>query len=107
MRLNNRFFYLLLIVLVALVVADGVITRFLIMHQLGVEANPFLKAWVRSDLLLVLKLAGAAVAAFILWRIYKMRPKVALVATLIFTAAYALLIIWNIIVFYISTGRIS
>ncbi len=104
---KNRFFYLLLTFLVALVVADGTITRFLVMHRLGVEANPFLQEWVESDLLLILKLAGAGSAAFILWRVYKRIPNVAWTITSIFIALYTLLILWNLTAFFIArTGRI-
>ncbi|MFZ2035537.1 MAG: hypothetical protein WAU62_01290 [Dehalococcoidales bacterium] len=42
-RNNRRFFPRLLIFLVALILADGVITRVLATRQLGVEVNPFLK----------------------------------------------------------------
>ena len=104
---KNWFFYLLLTFLVALVVADGTIIRFLVMHRLGVEANPFLQEWVESDLLLILKLAGAGSAAFILWRVYLRKPKIAWIVTSIFIAVYALLILWNLTAFFIThTGRI-
>jgi hypothetical protein len=99
---KKRSFFLLLALLVALVVVDGVITRFLVMNQLGVEANPFLKHWVKSDMLLIIKLVGATAAAFILWRIFQRKPKLAWVTTSVFIALYALLILWNIVVFYIS-----
>ena len=107
MRNNRRFFPLMLVLLVALVVVDGVTTRFLVMHQLGIEANPFLKEWVQSDILLVIKLVGATLAVFILWFLYKTKPRMAWITTSIFIVIYALLILWNIIVFYIATGRIT
>jgi len=106
-RNNRRFFSLLLIFLVALILADGVITRFLATRQLGVEVNPFLKAWVNSNLLLVIKLVVATITVFILWFLYKTKPKMAWITTSIFIVAYAFLIIWNIIVFYIAMGRIT
>ena len=107
MRNNRRFFLLLLVFLVALVLADGVVTRFLVNNDLGSEANPFLKMWVKNDLLCVIKLVGALLAAGILWILYKTKPKMAWITASIFVIAYASLIIWNIIVFYIATGRIS
>ena len=107
MRNNRGLFFLLLLLLVALVAADGVVTRFLIAHQLGVEANPFLKAWVKSNILLVIKLLGATLAAFILWFLYKIKPRMAWVTTYIFIIIYGLIVLWNILVFYIATGRIT
>ena len=45
-------------------------------------------------------------------RVYPMvslqiKPKMTWITASIYTVAYALLIIWNIIVFYIATGRIT
>ena len=45
---KNKYFYLLLVLMVALVVADGMVTRFIIMNRLGVEANYFYKNGFRA-----------------------------------------------------------
>jgi len=97
----------LLALLVALVLADGFITRVLVTHQLGTEANPFLKAWVQSNFLLVIKLVGATLAVFILWFLYRIKPRMAWITTCIFMIIYFLIILWNIIAFYIATGHIT
>jgi len=97
---NSRLFYLLLVFLVALVVADGTITRFLIMNRMGTEFNPFLHEWVESDSLLLLKLAGSAIAAFMLWRVSKKYPKLTLIVTIGFIVFYAVIIIWNLVIFF-------
>ena len=97
---NSRLFYFLLVSLVALVVADGTITRFLIIHRLGTEFNPFLQAWVESDTLLLLKLAGAAIAAFMLWRVSKKYPKLTVIVTIGFIVFYSVIILWNLFVFF-------
>jgi len=97
---NSRLFYFLLTSLVALVVADGIITRFLVVHNLGTELNPFLQTWVESDTLLLLKLAGSAIAAFMLWRVSKKYPKLTLIVTISFIVFYMFIIIWNLYVFF-------
>jgi hypothetical protein len=97
---NYRLFYFLLVSLVALVVADGIITRFLIINQLGTEFNPFLHAWVESDTLLLLKLAGSTIAAFMLWRVSKKYPKLTLIVTIGFIVFYSVIIFWNLTVFF-------
>jgi len=107
MLANRRFFLLMLVLLVGVVVADGVVTRFLITHQLGLEANPFLKVWIKNDLLLLIKLVGATLAALILWIVYQRKPMLAWITTSIFIAIYALLVLWNITVYYIATGRVT
>lgn len=97
---NGRLFYFLLVSLVALVVADGTITRFLIIHRLGIEFNPFLQAWVESDTLLLLKLSGASIAAFMLWRVSKKYPKLTVIVTIGFIVFYLVIILWNLFVFF-------
>ena len=99
---KSRFFYLLLVLLVGLVVADGTITRFIIKNQLGMEANPFLKEWVQSDAFLIIKLVGSGLAALILWRLYLRSHKIGWILTLFFVIVYSLLIIWNIVAFFIT-----
>ena len=99
---DKRFFRLMLVLLVALVVADGTITRFLVKNDLGTEANPFLKNWVGSELLLVLKLGGAALAAFLLWLMYKKRPLLAWWSTAFSIVVYVLLILWNLVGFFLT-----
>lgn len=105
-RDKNRFYYLLLILLVGLVVADGTITRFIIKNRLGVEANPLLQEWVKSDTLLIIKLAGSVLAALILWRLYLKSHKIGWILTSFFVVLYSALIIWNIIAFSIATRGI-
>lgn len=102
MNREKKIFYYLLIVLVALVVTDGVITRTLIMHGLAYESNPFLTAWVNSDFLLVIKLAGAVLASAILWLISRRKPKVSLAVTCVFTAFYTVVLFWNLVVYFIA-----
>ena len=99
---KNRLFYLLLVSLVGLVVADGIITRFIIKNRLGVEANPVLQEWVQSDTLLIIKLAGSGLAALILWRLYLKSHRIAWILTSFFAVLYSGLVIWNIIAFSIA-----
>jgi hypothetical protein len=100
MKTESKIFFYLLIALVALIVADGIITRTLIVSNLAVESNPFLRTWVESDMLLVIKLVGATSAAFILWRVSKIRPKISLAISCLFVIFYIGVIIWNLFVFF-------
>ncbi len=59
---DHRGNYVIRVVLGALfaaVVADGLITKFLVHIGLAREANPFLSYWVGQDAFLVFKLVGA------------------------------------------------
>ena len=92
----------LLSALVVLVIADGLITQFLIRTGLGRESNPFLKDIVGESIFLPLKVLGAVLCAFILWDIHKRWPKLALVATSCFVALYSGIVLWNTAVFLIA-----
>ena len=88
--------------LVALVVADGIITKFLVGSGLGRESNPFLENIVGDSIFLPLKIFGAILCAVILWDIHRRLPKVALVAICSFIALYSVIVLWNVGVFFIA-----
>ena len=82
-----------------MVVADGVITQYLIMNNLGIEGNPFLAAWVTRDKFLYIKILGALFSVFILWDIYKHWSRLAVSASIVFVIVYTCIVYWNIGVF--------
>ena len=67
----------MLYTLFALVVADGILSDFLIMQKLGREWNPFLKNLVGSQQFLLIKACGALLVIVIMWEIYKKQPRIA------------------------------
>ena len=99
---RRRQFICLLVVLVALVVSDGLISQFLIRGGLGSEGNPFLLNWVNEPNFLSIKIAGALLCALILWDIYKHWSKLAIIASSVFVMLYTGILFWNITVFFIS-----
>lgn len=92
----------LLAALIALVVSDGLITRFLVSRGLGQEGNPFLQTLVGETNFLVIKVLGALLCALILWDIHRRRPKLALISSWCFVVIYAGIVLWNLYVFFIS-----
>ena len=88
--------------LVALVVSDGLITDFLVRSGFGREGNPFLQAVMDEGNLMLIKMAGALLSALILWDIYRRRPRLVLIISLLFVAFYTGIVYWNLVVFYIS-----
>ena len=90
-----RFHYLLLL-LIAAVIADGLITEFLVNYGIGKELNPFLRNFVADGNLILVKIIGALLSALILEHIYRRQPKMAVVTTYFFVAVYGGLIYWNI-----------
>ena len=98
---TNRILYPLA-ALIALVISDGLITRFLVRQGLGQEVNPLIKALAGETHFLVLKALGALLCALILWDIYRRRPKLALISSWCFAGAYAGIVLWNLGIFFVS-----
>ena len=86
----------ILVTLVGLVVADGIISRFLVRYGLGREGNPFLQTLVGDNNFLLIKLVGALLCALILWDLYKTRPRAALSSSLLFVGLYTVIVFWNL-----------
>jgi len=92
---------LALYTLFGLIVADGLLTNFLVNNGHGLEVNPFLKAWVGQDIFLAIKVSGAFLATLILWIKYNWKPKLVYGITTVFLALYTGIIFWNLSVFLI------
>ncbi len=99
---RSRQMRLLIGTLAALVVSDGLISRFLVTNGLAREGNPFLQVWVGEDIFLVIKLVAAFLVAFVLWDIYKHHPRLSFISTVCFVIAYTVLVFWSLIVFFIT-----
>jgi hypothetical protein len=92
---------LLLIILIALVAADGVISHFLITEHLALEANPLIRRWVAEDFFPVIKLGGGFLAAVLLWLIYRRRPKLSQAVLLSSVIFYTAILYWNLLTFVV------
>ena len=92
----------LLGMLIGFVVADGLISHFLVRHGLGYEGNPLLQNLVGEGNFLVIKVLAVLLCAFILRDIYKQWPKLALISTSCFVVLYAGITSWNLYVFFIT-----
>ena len=89
----------MLYLLLALVIADGIFSNFLVLQNMGVELNPFLKDLVGSEYLLPLKACGALLAVVMLWGIYKRTPRAAVTCSLCFVVFYTAILYWNAFAF--------
>ena len=92
----------ILYALFALIVADGILTNFLIMQELGQEWNPFLKTLVGSEQFLLIKVCGALLVIIIMWEIYKKRPGMAVISSLCFLMLYTGIVYWNSFAFLLT-----
>jgi len=93
---------LLLGTLTALVVSDGLISRFLVAHGLAYEGNPFLQTWIEKDIFLVIKIVAAFFTALILWDMYRRHPRLSFISTLCFVMSYTGIVFWSLFVFFIN-----
>jgi len=85
--------------LFCIVIADGLITQFLVGGGHGSEANPFLRAWVGQGWFLAIKVSGAFLATLLLWIKYNARPRLVYAVTVVFLAFYTVVLFWNLFVF--------
>ena len=90
---------LMLYALFGVIVADGLITEFLVAGGHGLEVNPFLRAWVGQELFLAIKVSGAFLVTLLLWVQYNAKPKAVYIITAVFLAFYTSIIFWNLFVF--------
>lgn len=86
--------------MIGLVAADGIISRFLVEHGLAREGNPLLVSWITRDAFMLIKPAGALVAALILYDIHRRHPRLSLVVTLCSVTFYAGLVWWSLLIFF-------
>jgi len=90
---------LALYTLFGLIAADGLLTQFLVTNGHGLEANPFLQAWVGQELFLAIKVSGAFLVTLLLWTKYNAKPRLIYISTAVFLAFYTSIVFWNLFVF--------
>lgn len=85
--------------LLALVVADGLISQFLIKGGLGQEGNPLLRVLVTENDFLIIKMCAAIVCVLILWNIARRLPRLIFIFSACVVGLYTAFVLWNIAVF--------
>ena len=92
----------MLYILFGLIVADGILSNFLISQNLGWEWNPFLKNLVGGEQFLLIKVCGALLIITLIWNIYRKRPVIASIGGICSLALYTAIIYWNLFAFTLS-----
>ena len=98
-RIGSRTVRYTLYTLFCIIVADGLITQFLVTGEHGSEMNPFLSAWVSHGAFLAIKVSGAFLATLFLWIKYNVKPGLVYTITVVFLAFYTAIVFWNLSVF--------
>ena len=86
---------LMLYTLFCLIVADGLLTDFLVSNGYGFEANPFLQTWVTQDLFLYAKILVAFLVTMFLWVKYRYKPRLTFNFTVVSLVFYTCIVYWN------------
>ena len=98
-NVQSRTTRLMLYTLFGLIVADGLLTQFLVTNGHASEVNPFLQAWVGQDLFLAIKVSGAFLVTSLLWIKYNAKPKLIYIFTAVCLVFYTSIVFWNVSVF--------
>lgn len=97
-NVESRTMRFMLYTLFGLIVADGLITQFLVTNGHATEINPFLQAWVGQDIFLAIKISGAFLATLFLWIKYNTMTKLIYGITAVFLTLYTGIVFWNLFV---------
>jgi len=102
LRIESRTVRYTLYTLFCLIVADGLITQFLVTGGYGTEVNPFMRAWVSHGGFLFIKVSGAFLATLLLWIKYNVKPRPVYAVTVAFLVFYTIIVFWNLFVFFVT-----
>ncbi len=98
---QRRRFINLAVVLVLLVIADGLVSRYLTVQGFGSEANPLLRR-LNGDEFLMVKVLGPLVVGALSLDFYRRQPRIALASTAFFVGVYTAIVYWNVCVLVLA-----
>lgn len=102
LHIESRTARYILCVLFGIIVADGLISQFLVTGGYGSEGNPFLMSLVGSESFLAIKIAGAFLATLLLWIKYYTNPRLVNMVAVVALVFYTAIVYWNLFVFVFS-----
>jgi hypothetical protein len=102
LRIENRKVRYTLYVLFGIIVADGLLTQFLVTGGYGLEANPLMAPFVGGQSFLVIKISAAFLATLFLWIKYNTSPKLVYTISVVALGLYTAIVYWNLFAFAIA-----
>ena len=103
LRIENRTVRYTLYVLFGIIVADGLLTQFLVTGGYGLEANPLMAPLVGGESFLAIKISAAFLATLFLWIKYNTRPRFVYTVAVVALGLYTTIVYWNLFVFLFAT----
>lgn len=88
--------------LFGIIVADGVISQFLVTGGYGSEGNPFLTSLVGGESFLIIKIAAAFLVTLFLWIKYNASPRLVNTVAVVALGFYTALVYWNLFAFLLT-----
>jgi hypothetical protein len=105
LHIENRRVRYTLYVLFGIVVADGLLSQFLVTGGYGLESNPLLMSLVGGDSFLAIKISAAFLATLLLWIKYNSRPKLVYTITVVALGLYTTIVYWNLFVYILMLNQ--
>jgi hypothetical protein len=102
LRIESRTVRYTLCVLFGIIVADGLISQFLVTGGYGSEGNPLLMSWVGRESFLSIKIAAAFLVTLFLWVKYNANPRLVYTVAVVALGFYTIIVYWNLFVFLIT-----
>ena len=99
---RSRTMRLMLYTLFGVIVADALITKFLVTNGHASELNPLLQAWVDHEMFFAIKISGAFLVTLFLWVKFNAKPRLIYGFTSVCLAFYTSIVSWNLSVFLIT-----
>jgi len=99
LHIESRTVRYTLYVLFGIIVADGLLTQFLVTGGYGFEANPFMAPLVGGESFLAIKISAAFLATLLLWIKYNTRPKLVYTIAVVALGLYTTIVYWNLFAF--------
>jgi len=92
--------------LASLVVADGLISNYIMGNNFGTESNLLIESLVGQASFILLKIIAAILSAVILWKVFKQRPRLGLVSIILFVSIYTVILWWNLFTWFIGAHSV-
>jgi hypothetical protein len=88
-----------LYVLFGIIVADGLLTQFLVTAGYGLEANPLMAPLVGGQSFLTIKISAAFLVTLLLWTKYNTKPRLVYTVAVAALGLYTAIVYWNLFTF--------
>jgi hypothetical protein len=102
LRIESRTVRYTLCVLFGIIVADGLISQFLVTGGYGSEGNPFLMSLVGGESFLAIKIAAAFLVTLLLWIKYNANPRLVYTVAVVALIFYTAVVYWNLFAFVLA-----